>query len=423
MAGLFSVSSAVMRMSAIAVTEPEELYLLNAFVDALASLPHDPQLFLVGDWPRSKLFKKVSYHFELVCLRKDFEGLREALCHFLASPASATHFRTQIFPAKAVSGKKEAIPSLSIRLFTHRGNKYKVSLDVLRNDSLFDDLAARDFSINALYCHVGSQVLWAFQDFYSDFGQRLIRTIRPPEATFGHRVNIFFRFVEFSVRYQLRISPQIIAYFAAIDPRTDIFQASLEQQPNNLYSSAKKFFSKHYVGQMLRLMTDLGLIDFFRLDFAGAGDFRAAFLSVLPLLDALEPLLKAPLPPVLVAAYPDGMPKVFFTKTRMFLIAQAFHALDPAYALSFLRVFLYNGKEPSDDLSQVFREIARLLAGRWSSLATQNFFEPPVPLRNVLSSISVDKSQWAFVLVFQVLHATRGEGLYEKNGLQGPGPH
>lgn len=402
-------------MSAIAVTEPEELFLLNTFVDCLASVPPDTQLFLVGDWPRSKLFKKVSYHFELVCLRSDFDRLRGVLCHFLSSPASQQHFRTQVFPSKGGPGRKEAGQSMTIRLFTHRGNKYKVSLDCLRNDSLADDLAARDFSINALYCNLGTQELLAFRDFYSDFSHRVIRTIRPPDATFGHHINIFFRFVEFSVRYQLSISPPIREYFHAIDPRTEVFQAALEQQPNNLFSSSKKFFSKHYVGQMLHLMADLGLLDFFRLDYVGSSEFRREFAAILPLLEALELLLRAPMPPVLVAAYPDGMPKVFFTKTRMFLIAQAMHPHDPAYALAFLRVFLYNGKEPAEELFRLIQEIDRLLILAPPFATPGALATPPQSLVKLLGSISVDKSQWAFVLVYQVLAAARREAPQDKN--------
>ncbi len=401
-------------MSAIAVTEPEELFLLNTFVDCLTSLPPDTQLFLVGDWPRSKLFKKVSYHFELVCLQYDFERLRGLLCHFLGSPASQQHFRTQVFPSKGGTGRKEVSQSMTIRLFTHRGNKYKVSLDCLRNDSLTDDLAVRDFSINALYCNVGTQELLAFRDFYSDFSHRLIRTIRPPEATFGHHINIFFRFVEFSVRYQLSISPQIKGYFRTIDPRTDIFQAALDQQPNNLFSSSKKFFSKHYVGQMLHLMAELGLLDFFKLDYAGSCDFQRAFAATLRLLDSLELLLRAPMPPVLVAAYPDGMPKVFFTKTRMFLIAQALHPHDPVYALAFLRVFLYNGKEPAEELLRLIQEVDLLLSPGAPTSRQDTLAMPPPSLVKLLRSISVDKSQWAFVLVFQVLAAARREAPQDK---------
>ena len=102
--------------------------------------------------------------------------------------------------------------------------------------------------------------------------------------------------------------------------------------------------------------------------------------------------------------------KVFFTKTRIFLIAQVLYPIDPDYAISFLRVFLYNGKEPAEGLHSVIQEIQRLLVGPILPSPRPASFEPPTSLLKLLGSISIDKSQWAFVLVCQVLFSTRREG-------------
>ena len=42
----------------IEITEPEELFLLNAICQSLWSLNTDFPLFLVGEWIRSKFFQK-----------------------------------------------------------------------------------------------------------------------------------------------------------------------------------------------------------------------------------------------------------------------------------------------------------------------------------------------------------------------------
>lgn len=412
-----------MKLSAIEVTEPEELFLLNTFVTVLSSQPPDTPLFLVGDWPRSKMFNKVSYHFELVCLKMDFDRLRSSLVAHLTSSAATRFFRDPFLPNGhgQPPARLQPASALTLRLFTHTGNKYKVSLDCLRNNSLLDDLWARDFSINALYCDLQAKRLVAFQDHHSDFSQRIIRTIRPPQATFGHHVNLFFRFIEFAVRYDLRIHPDIRAYFSSVSPRTDIFQAALDHQPNNLYSSAKKFFSKHYVGKMLALMADLDLLGFFQMDYCRPWEFGRLFVTVLPLLDLLEPMLKAEMPAELAAAYPDGVPKVFFTKARMFLIAQAMYRADPYYALSFLKVFLYNGKELAPELRRLVDEVARL-AGRPPHDPRPGVHSPAYDqLKALLKSVSVDKSQWAYLLVFRVLSEAPIEELQDYSVYLHPG--
>lgn len=412
-----------MKLSAVVVTESEELFLLNTFVTVLAASPSDTPLFLVGDWPRSKMFSKVSYHFELVCFRKDFDRTRSLLTASLASPEAGRFFKDHIPPntphqphTRAHSGL-----SLTIRLFTHNGNKYKVSLDCVRNDNLLADLASRDFSINALYCDLQTKKLVAQQDFFSDFERKIIRAIRPPEQTFGHHVNLFFRFIEFMVRYDLEVHPDIAAYFKSIDPARDIFQAAVDLQPNNLYSSAKKFFSKHYVGQMFAVMDRLGLLSFFQLDFRDPPRFCRSFVKVLPYLELLEPMLKMAMPPELAEIYPDGVPKVFFTKARIFLIAQVMNRTDPFYSQTFLKMFLYNGKDVSKELCQVMDELNRLLDTPVEDLAQGNEGRVYTRLRQVLDSVSVDKSQWAFLLVFQVLRKVRVEQLKDYRVYTVPG--
>lgn len=412
-----------MKLSAVVVTEPEELFLLNTFAAVLTASPSDARLYLVGDWPRSKMFNKVSYHFELVCFRHDFDRTRSLLTACLARPEAGRYFRDTALPNPPPQppARAHAALSLTIRLFTHNGNKYKVSLDCLRNDSLLTDLVARDFSINALYCDLRTKSFIASRDYFSDFDRQIIRAIQPPAQTFGHHVNLFFRFIEFMVRYDLEVHPDIAAYFKSIEPARDIFQAAVNLQPNNLYSSAKKFFSKHYVGQMFETMDRLGVLNFFQLDFKDPAHFSKSFVKVLPYLELLEPMLKTAMPPELAEMYPDGVPKVFFTKARIFLIAQVMNRTDHYYSQTFLKMFLYNGKDIAKELCLIMDEVNRLLDTRVEDLMEGSEGWVYARLRRVLESVSVDKSQWAFLLVFQVLRKVRVEEVQDKWVYTDPG--
>lgn len=398
------MSFTALNFSAIKITEPEDHFLLTKIDQALSAVHPSAQLFIVGDWPRSKKFNKTSYHYELVCPSHDFDSMREALLQEISQVNTEGLFKT--FPqhtkkSKKTSGKMTDSPPLLIRLFSLSGYKFKITLEVLKQDSLVKDLHERDFSINALYCDVRTKNLIFYRTVNSDFEHRLLRTLKPPAETFKDQINIIFRMVEFSVRYRLKISDDIRQYFATLNVQTEIYETAITREPSNLLSSVKKFFSKHYVSEMITLMRELKIVDFFALDFLRREEFGQRIQEMLPLLERLEGVLKEKFPAPLDQVYRDGPPKVFFTKTRMYLIALSVGFHDESYALQFLRVFVYNDKKPSPELKRILKVIGELLNSCGEPTETESI--QLGKLESLLREVSFDKSQWGLYIVFKIL--------------------
>ena len=141
--------------------------------------------------------------------------------------------------------------SLVIRLLSISGNKFKITFEVLKNDSIIDDFQNRDFTINAFYCELNNKRLLKIEDGLTEFDNRIMRTIKLPAQTFDGQINLFFRFIEFVIRYDLVIHSDIIQYFNGLSAKHDIFEETQNSHQKNFNSTNKKFFSKHYVSEML----------------------------------------------------------------------------------------------------------------------------------------------------------------------------
>lgn len=390
--------------SAIKITEEEDLFLLTKIDQALALAHPSAQLFIVGDWPRSKKFNKTSYHYELICPTYDFKSISDALLQQLSPAKVEPLFKP--YPqvakkSKKTTSKRTDSPNLLIRLYSINGNKFKVTLDVLIQDSLLNDLHQRDFSINALYCDLRTKNLIFYKNIQSDFENRFLRTLKPPAETFKNQINIIFRLVEFSARYKLKISEDIYDYFATLDTKTEIYQTAMEREHSNFLSSVNKFFSKHYVGEMIALMSDLRIIDIFLLEYPRREEFGQRLCEVLPLLERLQQVFQEDIAEPLDEIYKEGLPKVFFTKTRMYLIALFIGLWDKCYALQFLRLFVYNDKNPSSELKRLLTEVDDLLT--IGSGLPETDTKQLRKLESTLREMSFDKSQWGFYIVFQII--------------------
>ena len=388
----------------IEVTEYKELYLLNSISQSLLSLNIGSPLFLVGDWTRSKYFKKISYHYEMVCYQSDFEKFNSILYQIVQTNETRKYFIDA--PHLTIQQKKKQKnqnQSSVIRLISVNGSKFKITLKCLKNDSLMDDFNNRDFTINALYFELNSKRLLFPNGDLSDFKNKIMRTLRSPSETFGGQINLFFRFIEFVIRYNLVIHSDIIQYFKNLSAKHDIFEKEVNFNQNNFNSTIKKFFSKHYVSEMLQLMLQLNLIDFFILDFKNQRLFNEVFSDVILLAKKLELSLKQDFVEFIGKTYANNQfPKVFYTKARIFLISFVFFKLDSNYASNFLKVFFYNNKVVSKECLDIQLHLHRLLV---KPNPTRNEFieqELISEVTDLINEFSFDKSKWSFLFVFKV---------------------
>ena len=390
-----------MRPSSVVISEPEELFLLNAFSAFLTTSPPESSLFLVGDWPRAKLFGTQSFHFELLCYRQDF-GLFDAMvAGVVGSAAARLHFHP-VAPEPPRHSKRHKRPREAVvaRLLSLKGHKFKVSLETLRGNSLLEDLGGRDFTVNALYFDLRCKSLLAFGSCLADFRDRVIRSLRSPRETFEGQPNVLFRFVEFVTRFGLQATPSLLAHLGLVAASPDGLPSALRGSRNSLHSSAKKFFGKHYLSAMLALLADLGLAGLFRLDFTDPLLFARVFRWAVRLLQQLEEVFLRDLPALARAEYPgQGLPKVFHTKTRLFLVAFAFFPADPRFAADFLKRFLYNFKPvPGECVRLLGRLHALLLQPRREGGGGEGLVQQAVCC---IRQSNFDKSKWGFLLIFR----------------------
>lgn len=392
-----------MKQSSIEISEPEELFLLNKFKEILDSQSSESPMFLVGDWVRSKFFKRVCYHYELVCYEKDFESLSGKVSCLLQQEEATLLFKKQRIVKKNSKQKMGKNFSIIIRFFSLNGNKYKISLDRLRNNSFKEDLVSRDFTINSVYLDLNSKSLVANEFALPDFENGIIRTIRSPFETFHNKINLFFRCFEFAVRYNLKVHPEIKKYFSTLNAQTEVFQMAIDFQLNNFNASTKKFFSKHYVSKMMSQMLEVGVIDFFMMSFEDKRVFEGIFKSILLLMEKLELSFLGEFKELMNKTYEGSFPKVFYTKARMFLISFVFFRIDPDYSRDFLSMFLYNKKAVPMECLELHKKLHLLLE---ESLRNEKNKSQVADFEKVISLIedcSFDKSKWGFLFVYKVV--------------------
>lgn len=397
-------------MAAIEIIDNEELFLLKSMKETLDILEKNVPLYLVGDWTRAKFFQKVSYHYELLCHKENFDLLKNKLIQVFNDKQILNVFNEVAFPTNGSKFKREKNKSMVIRLFTKNGNKYKVSLNILFNNSLLDDLISRDFTINALYCDLNKKVLVEYNDAFDDFHNKTMRTIRSPNDTFENQINLFFRFIEFVVRYDLTICDDIVQYFSHNKNGRSIFLKAHECQHNNLYSSTKKFFSKHYVSEMLKLMVSINVIDFFILNFKNPMTFVDIFEKVIDLVARLETCLLKEFKDLMKKEYPLGIPKVFFTKARLLLISLVFCFYDPLYAHEFLRVFFYNNKNVSGECFDLHMKLCEIISNE-NEFTTEVYHQlVQNQAIELIGQNTFDKSKWALIFAVKVIWDYHEEG-------------
>ena len=397
-----------MKQTSIEVVEPEELLLLNEFKAVLDSEPVETSLYVVGDWPRSKFLNGVCYHFELMCYEDNFDRLKGKLFKLLIAQKTSQLFGELKPISKTQKRKNERDLSVIFRLLSLKGNKYKISLNVFKNNSIEKDVISRDFTINSVYLNLRDKSLVEYECALADFERRIIRTIRSPFETFNGQINLFFRFFEFLARYELTVDPDIRLFFSKMNVRRDVFQQAVDFQLSNFNSSAKKFFSKHYLSKMICQMQELGLTDFFIINFRDRGVFEKVLESTVILIDKLELSFLKDFKELIEETYKEGFPKVFYTKARIFLISFVFFRIDPIYSSDFLRVFLYNNKTVPLECLELHKKLHRVLDESIMNQKSTNCVADFNEVISLIEECSFDKSKWGFLYVYKIVSENFG---------------
>ena len=388
------------------IEDPEEVYILKI----LKSMVHDVHcvvpLFLVGDWPRSRILKYQAFHFEALCFSTSFDYFSEKLRKiFLSLPEDAPFVKPSTLKSLTAD---DAYPygKCIFRLTSKNQKKYKISLEIIFQDDLFLDLKTRDFSLNSLYFNIVKDCFIQDSNVNFDFENLILRTIRTPKETFTDQINLFFRLFEYQARFNLKIDREIFEYFQSVDA-SKILKVAAQTQRNNFKSSSNKFFSKHYLWQMLRAMTDLNAIGFFRLDYKAGTSFHLLWKICVEILFEMEKIFSTGLDDFILSEYPNGCSQVFYTKARLFCIVLIFFIVDPQYSLNFMSIFIYNGKEVSEECKNVLKLLSQLLLfypeSSKSSKMTQTI--------ESLNSVNFDSSKWGLYVVIQAIFKAHSNGL------------
>ena len=387
----------------IEIIDAEELFLLHSFKGFLKSSSPDSSLFLVGDWTRSKMFQTKSFNYELVCYWQDYERFKRMISELLKSSDAQKYFETSPFLRKKNSKKKKrTTDSATVRFYSHHGNKFKISLEALKNNSLADDLLIRDFTINALYFDIKLHKVIQFRNCINDFGDRMLRTLKSPLDTFENQINLFFRLVEFVTRYELKIDPDIIEYFFSISTKANAIQPAVFRCISNFNSSSKKFFSKHYVAKMLKLLLELHITDLFRLGFKDPFLFKRIFAQTVLFMERVEVILETDFLELMAREYPkDSRPKIFSTKTRIFMFAFSFYRFDKIYVNDFLKMFLYTNKPISSKCIQLLDRLHFLIQD-FNYKDTRSKQSKIAQAVSYIRECDFDKSKWGLLFVFKV---------------------
>jgi len=390
----------------VTIKDEEELFIVSTMQDIVLQDKSLRYVYLVGGWMRAKLLKAYTYDFEFLCHEADFSKLTERMIDRLGGKPPSSPFlkcrfvKSERNPANANNSR----PLFILTLLSKENRKYKLSLKTLHENSMESDKTTRDFTINSIYCDVKRREVFDPAGGIADFEAKRLRTVGSVAATFKHNIHLFFRLLEFSVRYSLKIDPKIQAYLnLEIDPFTGIFCHYKNTNSANLTACVKKFFCKHYLGEMILLAVKINFITFFRLSFINKELFNGIYLRVGVLMKQLEHSYETKAA-LLKGLYKDKVPKDFYFKGRMFLVAFVFFPHDENYATEFLNTFLFITKSNAakqslkliKDLYQLICEAAekRLSVAALSRIAAEK-----------VSQEKLDTSQCALSLIAELIYA------------------
>ena len=128
----------------------------------------------------------------MVCYRSDFKDLSSMLYEIATTNEAKQHFNEMLDLSPKLKNKsKWPIQSIVIKLFSFNRNKFKLSLDIIKNNSIIDDYNSRIFTINAMYCELNSKRLLKFDEYLSDFENKIIRTVKLSSEMFGRKISLF----------------------------------------------------------------------------------------------------------------------------------------------------------------------------------------------------------------------------------------
>lgn len=386
--------------------EQEENYILGMLKSLVYSAGKIVPIFLVGDWPRSTILKYQAFHFETLCFSSDFDLLKEKLRISLLSISEEAPFykpaNLKSIPSDDINSPMRCI----FRLTSRSQKKYKISIENIFQDDLYRDMRMRDFTLNSLYYNVEKGCFIQDSNVNFDFDNRILRTNKPPNETFCDQINLYFRLFEYQARYDLMVDKKIFDHFKTIDA-AKILKVAVQTQRNNFKSSSNKFFSKNYVWQMLRAMADLNALSFFKLNYNASTSFILVWRICIEILYEVEQIFTDGPDSVLMNKYPNGLSQVFYSKTRLFAIVLVFYLVDPEYALKFMSIFIYNGKELSPDCEVLLNSMCGLLMFTPGSSVPEKLAQT----KDFVNPANFDSSKWGFYVVAQAVFNAHPNGL------------
>ena len=149
-------------------------------------------------------------------------------------------------------------PARQVEITTFRADQYEAGSrhpEVTYGDRVHDDLARRDFTVNAMAVKVPD---FLFVDEFgglSDLHRRLLRTPIDPHDSFTDDPLRMVRLVRFAARFDAEPDPDTLA--AAIEQRDDLATVSAERIRDELV----KLMASDHPGRGLQLLVDTGLAD------------------------------------------------------------------------------------------------------------------------------------------------------------------
>lgn len=405
----------------LTIKDEEELFIISTLQDIIKSDSTFHTLYVVGSWTRAKLLKTYSYDFEVMCESVDYSKLSDAFVQrFVYSETKGPFLRRKY--AKAPSQQEifsAPCPSLlMLSLFNKQNRKYKVSLKILLGDTLESDASSRDFTINSIYCDIKAKQLIDPCGGIEDFNSKRLRTVNTVYTTFENNVQLFFRLLEFSVKYSLTIDNKIVNFIQNdIDPLMDVFHRYRANNLVSLCACVKKFFCKHYLGDMLILAVRIGFISFFRLKFVDEQIFYGLYTRIGLLLKQMEDLFESEAL-LIKELYKGKVPKDFFFKARMLLVAFVFYPYDQEYSYEFITMFLFYGN------SQASKACIKIISILYKVICDTKEKGKSAADLNIITLEKLDKThfdpcQFALVLIVQLIfsQSDSNEESYDKENL------